>query len=161
MNKELKKILKERVDEGRSLYCEMVIEKLMSMQDLAAITAILGEYGIELEIKNEREGKVLSIWTKPEYHLERNTRNAGRRKTFALQKNQDGESLSEFYKYSDVIYMMQSKKDDEIMEILGMAAATYYRHKKTMKESEYYKNLEQSKLADQDYLKSVEGDYIF
>jgi hypothetical protein len=161
MNKELKKILKERVDEGRSLYCEMVIEKLMSMQDLAAITAILGEYGIELEIKNEREGKVLSIWTKPEYHLERNTRNAGRRKTFALQKNQDGESLSEFYKYSDVVYMMQSKKDDEIMEILGMAAATYYRHKKTMKESEYYKNLEQSKLADQDYLKSVEGDYIF
>lgn len=161
MNKELKKILKERVDEGRSLYCEIVIEKLMSMQDLAAITAILGEYGIELEIKNEREGKVLSIWTKPEYHLERNTRNAGRRKTFALQKNQDGESLSEFYKYSDVVYMMQSKKDDEIMEILGMAAATYYRHKKTMKESEYYKNLEQSKLADQDYLKSVEGDYIF
>lgn len=161
MNKELKKRLEKQKNEQRSIYLECMLEKYPAGETLALITAILKEYDIELKINNDSDGRKLTFWTKPEYHLERNTRNAGRRKTFALQKDKQGDEIDDFYRYSDVVYMMQSKKDDEIMKILGMAPATYYRHKKGMKESEYYKKLDPSKLTNREYLKSVEVDRIF
>ena len=57
--------------------------------------------------------------------------------------------------------MQQTMKDTEILETTGMTSATYYRHKKAMKESAYYKRLDKTKLNDAAYLKSIEGDTFF
>ena len=82
------------------------------------------------------------------------TRNAGRRKTFAW-KNGD------ILRYSDIVLMMQTMTDQEISDKIHMKIATYYRHKKEMRESDYFKSLDQNKLRDEEYLKSVKGNYGF
>ena len=43
----------------------------------------------------------------------------------------------------------------------GITIAPYNRHKKKLKESEYYSRLDKNRLQDLDYLKSVKGDMFF
>ena len=52
-------------------------------------------------------------------------------------------------------------KDEEIIEKIQMKPATFYRHKKEMRETTYYKSLDRNRLGDLEYLKSVEGDFMF
>ncbi len=52
-------------------------------------------------------------------------------------------------------------KDQDIIEKIKMKPATFYRHKKEMKETEYYKSLDLNRLGDLEYLKSVKGDVMF
>ena len=65
------------------------------------------------------------------------------------------------YKYSDVIYRLCHKSNDTVAKEIGMKIATFYRHKKIMMESNYYKSLDKKKFEDLHYLKSVDGDRIF
>ena len=57
--------------------------------------------------------------------------------------------------------MMQTMKDQEIANKIGMPIATYYRHKKTLKDSYYFKSLDLNKLQDKEYLESVSDNLIF
>ena len=113
--------------------------------------AALNEVGINLNVKDGE--LILSLY--PEKYLLKKTRNAGKRKH--LIQTEDGK----IYRYSDIISMNQTMKDEEIWKTIGMTSATYYRHKKNMKQSEYYKKLDKTKLADIDYLTSVSGNFFF
>lgn len=68
----------------------------------------------------------------------------------------DISSDKKFIKYSDIILMMQQMSDKQIMEDLGVKHATFYRRKKTMLESKYYKNLDKNRLDDKEYLENID-----
>lgn len=92
--------------------------------------------------------------------------------------------LHTIFYYSDVLFLLQRMTDTEVMKKLSgkyrkrqiekkyrtlnfvpepspMAPATYYRHKKRMMESSWYKSLDKNRLDDLDYLHSVPGDDAF
>ena len=82
---------------------------------------------------NVDDGKLtLSIY--PEGYARYKDRNAGRREVVALKKNA---GKFEMYRYSDIVYLMQIKTDQQVADEIGMKIATYYRHKKKLKESSY------------------------
>ena len=88
-------------------------------------------------------------------------RNAGRKKTYAINTDSTIDYNLDFYQYSDIVYMMQTMTDKQIYEKIGMKAATYYRHKKILKESKYYTALDKNKLLDKEYLNSLKYNYVF
>lgn len=92
--------------------------------------------------------------------------------------------LHTIFYYSDVLFLLQQMTDTEVMKKLSgryrkrqiekgyrtlkyvpepssMAPATFYRHKKRMMESSWYKSLDKNRLDDLDYLHSVPGDDAF
>jgi hypothetical protein len=106
---------------------------------------------------NVADGRLtLSIY--PEGYVRTKDRHAGRRTAIAI-KNDDGKFG--YYKYSDIVYMMQFKIDQQVADEIGMKIATYYRHKKKLKESAYYKSLDLNRLKDKEYLESVPGNFGF
>lgn len=85
-------------------------------------------------------------------------RNAGRKKK-RVWKEEYGKC--DLYRYSDIVYMMQSMKDQEIAAKIEMPIATFYRHKKALKESVYYVSLDLNKLKNKEYLDSVDYNFVF
>lgn len=77
------------------------------------------------------------------------TRGAGRKNKQAL------------YKYSDVIHFLHKTDTKTVKELLNMSNGTYYRHYKRMTDSEYYKSIDQSRIDDLEYLRSIAGDKLF
>lgn len=130
---------------------EEIYHKKANAINFETMKMALNEVGIYLDIK---DGELVLSLHKYKY-LRRKTRNAGTKKQRA--RGTDGSA----YKYSDILSMQQTMKDTEILETTGMTSATYYRHKKAMKESAYYKRLDKTKLNDAAYLKSIEGDTFF
>ena len=51
--------------------------------------------------------------------------------------------------------------DQQIADKIGMKIATYYRHKKKLRESKYFKELDQNRLDDREYLESLKGNLVF
>ena len=119
-------------------------------ENLELMKAALAKVGFSLTLDHN----ILGIYMKIHDYATTTTRNAGRRKS--LTRVNDN-----FLRYSDVILMMQTMTDKEISEKIHMKIATYYRHKKAMKESRYFSSLDKNKLDDMEYLKSVKGDLIF
>lgn len=88
-------------------------------------------------------------------YVEKTTRKAGAYKKFAHKDD------STIYTYSDIVHMIQTMKDQDIADKIGMPIATYRRHKKEMKDSIYYKSLDLNRLRDKEYLDSVPGNHSF
>ncbi len=89
------------------------------------------------------------------------------------------------YKWSDIVCMLETMTDKQIMDKLtvtakrktkseysdytymkeeravAMAPATYYRKKKKMKQSAWYRSLDKERCSDIDYLRNVPGDQVF
>ncbi|MBR5377482.1 MAG: hypothetical protein IK139_09405 [Lachnospiraceae bacterium] len=116
------------------------------------LKSLFEEVGVYMDIKGGN--LLLSVF--PAEYLKKRTRGAGRRRTVAWKRRG-----IEAYRFSDVVYMMKDKNDRQIISILEMPQATYYRHKKNLYLSDYYRNLDRERIADIGYLKSVEGDMIF
>ncbi len=110
------------------------------------------EVGVYLDVRDNR--LVLSVF--PAAYIRKRCRNAGRRRVVAWKR-----PGLEAYRFSDVVYLLREKNDREMIEILNMPQATYYRHKKNLRMSSYYKKLDKDRLGEKEYLKSVEGDLIF
>lgn len=160
MDESLKKLLEERKGTYLQYECKITTEKMFpEANDFLTLQRLLESYGIHFEVNTDKEGKKMQIWTTPEWHLRKNSRNAGRKRNSVLKQTEAGNV--EAYRYSDILLMMQSMKDDEIMQATGMKSATYYRHKKALKNSNYYKKIDKTKLDDLEYLKSIAGDYLF
>lgn len=130
---------------------EEIYHKKANAINFETMKMALNEVGIYLDIK---DGELVLSLHKYKY-LRRKTRNAGTKKR-RVQKT-DGKA----YRYSDILSMSQTMKDVEILKTIGMTSATYYRHKKAMKNSDYYKKVDKTKLSDIEYLKSIEGDFSF
>lgn len=119
--------------------------------NLDKVQNALKDVGVFLDVKDN----VLRLSINSISYNSNKTRYAGRRKKVFRNDNEG------YYKYSDVVYMMQSMKDNDIADTIGIPIATYRRHKKEMLESEYYQTLDKNKLHDKEYLDTHEGNYNF
>ena len=117
----------------------------------------LDAVGVMLKIDNGE----LTLAIYPEKYIRTKERNAGRRKKIVWNEESRKKGKYETYKYSDIVFMMQTMMDKEIANKIGMPIATYYRHKKTLKESYYFNSLDLNKLQDKEYLESVSDNLIF
>lgn len=113
--------------------------------------------GVWLDVENDE----LSLSIYPERYIRIKDRNAGRRQKVAWKQEEYAKGNYELYKYADIVFMMQTMKDQEVADKIGMPIATYYRHKKMMKESDYFKSLDLNRLRDKEYLDGVAGNYCF
>ncbi|MBO4373928.1 MAG: hypothetical protein J5829_02365 [Lachnospiraceae bacterium] len=128
------------------------LEDAFKRKSFDNLKSLFEDVGIHMDIKGS--DLVLSVF--PADYLKKRCRGAGRRRAVAWKHNG-----IEAYRFSDVVYLMQDNKDNQIISILDMAQATYYRHKKNLYLSEYYKKLDPERVSDIEYLKSVDGDLIF
>lgn len=139
--------LQYRVTEDENIYD-------INGENLPLIKEALDAVGVYLDVSDG----VLTLSIMPRPYVRTQNRGAGRRK--ARSYTQDEGNIG-IYSYSDIIYMSQTMKDQDIIEKIKMKPATFYRHKKGMKETAYYKSLDRNRLGDLEYLKSVEGDFMF
>lgn len=99
---------------------------------------LLKDIGICLDYN--AQGNLDLIITKDYYGIK--SRNAGRHRRVSNVT------------YADIIYMLnQGMTDKTILQQIGMASATYFRHKKDMVQSDYYRRLDKDRLNDLDYLR--------
>ena len=119
-------------------------------EKLELMKEALAKVGFSLKVDHN----MLSLYMNTNTYATTITRNAGRRRTHSRLND-------EILRYSDVILMMQTMTDKEISDKIHMKIATYYRHKKNMKESNYFKSLDKNRLDDLKYLKSINGNYMF
>ena len=112
----------------------------------------LNDVGILLHVENG----TLHLSISPEKYIRKRDRHSGKQKKIAW--NREDQTV---FKYSDIVFFTQSMKDPEVAAKIGMPIATYYRHKKVLKESEYYKSLDRNRLSDKEYLESVNENYHF
>lgn len=121
-------------------------------ENFQAVKKALEEVGVYLNMEENHTIRISINGTK---YLQNKRRSAGRRSE--MKKNDNDEII----RYSDVVLMLQSMTDKQIYEKLNMSLATYYRHKKKLVNSDYYKSLDKNRLDDEVYLKHVKGDFAF
>lgn len=143
--------LRYKLQSGDDAYWELNQKNYEKMK--TALEAV----GVWLEVDKGE----LRLTIYPEGYIRTKERNAGRKKKSFWKREELAEGKYELYRYSDVVCMMQTKKDADIASEIGMPIATFYRHKKTLKESPYYRSLDQNRLRDEEYLESVLGNMIF
>lgn len=117
----------------------------------------LAAVGVWFDVEEDE----LRLTIYPEGYIRAKERNAGRRKAAAWKQEKLDMGEYELYQYSDIVFMMQTKKDADVAAEIRMPIATFYRHKKAMKESAYYKSLDLNRLRDKEYLESVAGNRMF
>lgn len=161
MNEKSMKKIKEYANERKDLYLQYSVSeknipesiKRQNKENLKLMQDALAALGVRLSIK---DGEI-SLLMHTSNFVERKTRGAGRKRTYALKDS----CTADAYRFSDVILMIAKKGDKETQNALGMSESTYFRHKKRMKSSEYYAALDKEKTADPEYLESVPGNYYF
>lgn len=133
--------------DGFGVSFKLVRKKKQGEGSLKLITELMAEAGFILEIQNDE----LTITVDGEKLSRVKHSMAGRPK-------KAGE-----YRFSDIVPMMQTMTDKEIAEKIGMPMATYYRHKKALKNSLFYRSLDKKpeKLIDSTYLETIQGNEYF
>lgn len=144
-------ILRYKLQPGDDTYYSMNRKNYKKMKKA------LEDVGIWLDVE---DGEIY-ISIEPENYIRTKERNAGRKKSMAVKQDEKKKGRIEPYRYSDIILMSQTMKDLEISEKIRMPIATYYRHKRSMKESDYYQLLDKKRLNDKGYLESRVGNYMF
>ena len=114
----------------------------------------LDAVGVSLTVKNNK----LEIYISPERYGRITSRGAGSKSKYIFIESNGEKCIA---RYSDIVFMLQSMTDQEICKALQIKPATYYRHKKKMKESSYYQSLNAAKVRGKDYLKSLPEDKAF
>lgn len=156
---EAEKKAKEKYGNCR-LHYEIISEKYAeesNAENLEAMKEALRAVGIYLNVKDG----ILSLSISPEEYIRTKDRNAGRRKKTAWKQEAMQKGKYEIYKYSDIVFLMQIMKDQDIADKIGMPIATFYRHKRALKDSGYYNSLDFDRLRDKEYLESVVGNLGF
>lgn len=157
MNKSERK--QKKIQELSEIKCcfELANEqKYIKLDDpkIARLKKAMYESGIILNL-DEKKG-LLTIDVIESKFVRKNYRNAGRK-----EKSTQKKSTFMPYMYSDIVCMMETMTDKEIMTKINLSYATYYRRKKEMLTSDYFSSLDRNKLGDIKYLNSVEGNKIF
>ena len=125
--------------------------KSANQESLEKLTEALAHVGINLRAQNN----VVEISIDPDKYLKACTRYAGPKEKKRRFETNNISLKGDVVQYSDVILMMQTMTDKEIMAELNMPHATYYRHKKAMLESDFYYALDQSKIKEEGYLDTI------
>jgi len=132
------------------------LSKKKDKERFEAAKDALKAVGVDLSYNDGR----LSMRMDSEMYLNVATRKAGPKSKKILSPSYQDNKGHTMY-YSDVLIMMQNMSDAEIIRELKVPKATYYRHKKAMLESEYYKELDKTRLDDEEYLKEAIFDGKF
>ena len=123
------------------------------------IKKALEEAGFGIQIIKEG---IIAIYINTHTFRLVHTRAAGRRKRYSkIDYRESKYGGSDFCRYSDIVWMSQTMTDQQICDKIGMKIATYYRHKKKLRESDYFRQLDQNRLSDREYLESVKGNLMF
>lgn len=143
----------------RYLISEEKAYKESNVEAFEAIQKALFDSGISLEISH---GNELTLMLHSGLYEERKKRNAGRReKNFLLPSSLAEELGHVTLRYADIVFLEQSKTSAEICSMTGISQSTYFRHKRKLLESAFYKNLDRNRLSDHDYLSSREDNFFF
>ena len=161
MNEKTMKKLKEYAKDRRGLYLNYSVSeknipesmRKQNKEDLQLMQEALETLGVVLKVKDGE----LSLRMDASKFVEKKTRSAGRKRTYALK----GSYTAGACYFSDVILMIAKNGDKKTQKALEMSESTYFRHKKQMKSSKYYAALDQEKVTDQKYLESVPGNELF
>lgn len=129
--------------------------KEKNAENVEAIIQALSDVGVYMSVKDDQ----LTLSVMGHSYVRKKNRNAGRHKK--LVSNPDAAESYEVWRYADIVHMMQTMNDKEICEKIGMAPATYYRHKRDLKNSEYFKSLDKNRLNDLEYLRSAGYNQAF
>ena len=140
-----------KLDMSDDLYWDLNNKNYEKMRD--ALEAV----GILLDVDDGE----LRLSIQPESYIRTKERNAGRRKKVVWNQEAKAKGKYELCKYSDIVLLMQTMKDQDLADKIGMPIATFYRHKKTLRESVYYQSLDLNRLREKEYLESVPGNKIF
>lgn len=116
------------------------------------VQKLLADVGVKLVIKERPDFNLLRIIVDNDY-TNKKTRKAGRKAKTSTYTVCDG--IERAYKYSDIVYMMQTMTDKAIAIKIDMPIATYYRHKRKLMQSQYYQQLDPNKMSDELYLKNM------
>lgn len=143
--------LRYKLQHGDDTYYELNRKNYKKMKKA------LKDVGICIDVSDGE----LNISIDSENYIRTKERNAGRKKSMALKQEEKKKGRIEPYRYADIVLMSQTMKDQQVADKIGMPIATYYRHKKSMKESDYYQSLDKDRLGDKEYLESVHGNYSF
>lgn len=127
------------------------IHDKINAQNFEYVQRAMQAAGISMRL----EGDILYISVWEELHRQKTARNAGRHKKLTYTDDNG------VWRYSDVVYMLQTMTDQQVYTAIGMASSTYYRHKKELLQSAYYASLDKDSLQDKDYLESVSGNLAF
>lgn len=128
----------------------------MNQENYALMKEALKSVGVDFEIN----GGVLDMRIDSWEYVSVVDRYAGRTRMPVMRKCED--NSYEPYMYSDIVLMKTQKiRDKAIAEKLEISIASYYRRKKKMFESSYYKSLDPNKTWDKEYLESVSGNRDF
>ncbi len=130
--------------------------KQQNSQNYEQVKKLLEEVGVMLSVENGE----LSLFVVQELYNVVKKRNAGRHRDILFHQEGGQKDYTKRYDYADIVFMMQTMTDKEICESTGIPQATFYRHKKVMKESGYYKSLNMCRLKDLEYLQSVSGGNV-
>ena len=141
------------------------------------ITEALKAIHINLSVSEDNE---LSLFIPASYYNEYHRRNAGRRKKIMSRTGEyvsletDNGHKKTFYEgeklmYSDVLPLLLTNSDAEIIKQLNIPRATYYRHKKALLASRYYTSVDKEHLTKEfalspeasQYFKTLPGDMSF
>ena len=130
---------------GREFSVRLAKAKDYDPCDLEVMAQLMGDVGFVMEVK----GDYLSITVDANKLPLVNRARSGRKK-----KETE-------YRYSDIMYMLEEMNDKEVAEKIGLPMATFYRHKRTLMNSEYYRAIPPMMRGDRAYLESVEGNNCF
>ncbi|MBR4344512.1 MAG: hypothetical protein IKP88_17735 [Lachnospiraceae bacterium] len=144
-------------------------------KNLPVIIEALKAIHINLSITDNE----MSLFIPASYYNEYHNRNAGRRKKI-MSKSGEYEvyelygKKKEFYSgdklmYSDILPLMLKQSDAGLIKQLNIPRATYYRHKKALMDSQYYKSIPKEKMTKEfalsdeaeGFFKSIDGDMNF
>lgn len=131
--------------------------RLLHERNYVKVREALDEVGVLLDISNG----TLSLSINSYKYVRVKNRMAGVRCKRVSNPDKIEDGVAAICHYSDIVYWMQIMTNAQICEKTGMKSATFYRHKKRMVESLYYKQLDKNKLSDIDYLESVPGNILF
>lgn len=120
------------------------------------LQSALAEVGVSLKVANGQ----LTLRLEPDTYMSVKKRWAGRKEVIATKK-ESSPGEDSFYRYSDILFLESMYKDAEVIAMTGMKPATYYRHKKALRQSAYYAALDLTRTGDKNYLESIEGNFLF
>ena len=135
-------------------------------KNLPIIIEALNDIHINLTV-NEGE---LSLFIPASYYNEYHKRNAGRRRKVMSKTGQyecyeingrkktfySGEKLT----YADMLTLLLTHSDAELIRELNIPRATYYRHKKAMTDSKYYSLLDKKYLSPEAETETNADEYF-
>lgn len=154
-----KQLLRDKNDKYEKISLRFTVSQkreheYANLKNYKKMQQLLEKAGFELSM----DGTEMVLSVIPDKYESVVNRGAGRNKKSTYTFD-DG--TFKMYMYSDIILMNQSMTDREVYEKIGMKPATYYRHKKAMVNSAYYKGLDKERLDDEAYIAKQPGNFTF